>query len=154
MNGTQSFQSGAVDAFQGTNPQFQIGVDGILDQYRNVYTFQRIGQFLYSKRVGGSTGTYPKDIDACLQTFVNMLGSSYFGGYQHTCFLFDTFQPCQTVNTNTFKTTRLGTRFPDTCAEDFGTFLCKLVSSIHNLFFGFCTTWTGNDDGSLFFYTC
>ena len=78
MDGTQTFQACIVDTFQSSNPQLQVRIYRILHQYRDIYAFQCIGNFLYGERIGGGTCTYPKKVNSSLQAFVYMFGGSYF----------------------------------------------------------------------------
>lgn len=59
VNGTKACDTCAIDTFQCTYPQFQVWVYRVLDQYRNVGSFQRIGKFLHGKGVGRSARANP-----------------------------------------------------------------------------------------------
>ena len=152
VDSTQTFQTCIADTFQSSDPQLKIRIHGILDQYRDINTFQCIGDFLYGERVGSGTCAYPKNIDSGFQAFVNVLGSSYFSRNIHSCFLLHFFQPGKTLYTDSFETSRFGTWFPDSGTEYFLSFGCQLSGGIHYLFFSLCATWAGDDDWSFGFY--
>ena len=38
MNGTEAFHASGIQSFDGTNPQLQVGIDGILHQHGLVDT--------------------------------------------------------------------------------------------------------------------
>ena len=145
MDHADAFQSRIVDAFQGTDPQFQIGIDRILYKHRNVYAFQCVGYFLYGKRVGRSARADPKDVDAGFQAFVYMFGRSHFGGDIHARLFFHFFQPGQSFHPDAFKASRLGAGLPDAGPEYLDTFVCQLLGGRHDLFFCLGAAWSGYD---------
>src|SRR5690554_4203358 len=116
VNSTQLGDASTVNSFQGTNPQSQIGVDRVLYQYRNVYAFQGIGNFLYRERVRGTARAYPQNVYTRSKRFFHMLGRGNFNGRWQSGFLLGAFQPFQSDTANSFEFTRTGTRFPDACA--------------------------------------
>src|SRR5690606_8460430 len=48
-----------VNAFNGTNPQIQIGIYRVLYYYGNIHTFHGIGNFLNRERIYGGASTNP-----------------------------------------------------------------------------------------------
>ena len=118
VNGTQSFQARPVDALQGTDPKFEVGVHWILHQHGDVHALQRVGYFLHGERVGCGACANPKDVDTCIQGFFHMLGGSHFGSGEHAGLFLDTLHPRQSFYTYAFESTRLGAWFPDTCTEN------------------------------------
>ena len=55
------------------NPQFNIWIDGIFNEHRNIYTAQCIGYILHAERVYGSTGTNPQHINTKMQCIFCLL---------------------------------------------------------------------------------
>ena len=80
MYGTQTLDAGTIETLQGTNPQFEVGVYGVLYQYRHIHAFKCIGKGLHGKGVGGGSCTYPQDIDAVFKCQFHMFGSCHLGG--------------------------------------------------------------------------
>ena len=39
MNSSQTLDTSLIQTLQGTNPEFQIGIDGVLHEYRDIDTF-------------------------------------------------------------------------------------------------------------------
>ena len=66
MDGSQTLDASLVDALQGTYPQLNVRVHGVLHEDGHVDALQRIGQGLHGKGVGGGAGTHPKDVDVVL----------------------------------------------------------------------------------------
>ena len=146
MDGTETLQTGSVDALERTNPKFKIRIYRILDEDGDVHTLQRVGYLLHGERVGGSARSNPKEVDACVQCFFHVLRGSHFGRGKHTCFFLHALHPCQAFGTHTFETTRLGTWLPDACTEYLDASVGECMGGIHDLFFGFGATWAGYDD--------
>ena len=145
MDGSQTFQACIIDAFQCTDPKFEVRIYRVLHEHRDVHALQCIGYLLHGKRVGGSACTDPKYVDTCFQTFVHVLGISHFGSDIHACLFLDFLQPCQTVNTYTFETSRFGTRFPDSGTEYLHSLFGQLFGGVHYLFFCFGAARSCND---------
>ena len=117
VDGTQAFQACIVETFQSSNPQLQVRIYRVLYQYRNIHTFQRIGNFLHGKRVGGGACAYPKQVYPGLQAFVYVFGCSDFGRNVHAGFFLYLLQPCKAVYAYSFEAARFGARFPDAGTE-------------------------------------
>ena len=151
VDSSQTFQACVVDTFQCTDPQFQVWVYRIFYQHGDVDPFQCVGNFLYGERIGCGTCAYPKDVDSCFQTFVNVFGSRYFGRNIHTCFFLHFLQPGKSFHTDSFETSRFGTRFPDTGTVYLLSFGCQLFGGFHYLFFSLCATRAGDNNRSFGF---
>ena len=82
-----------------------------------------------------------------------MLGRGNFGGYIHAGFFLDFLEPGQSFHTDSFETSRFGTGFPDSGAENLDTVVCQLLGCRHHLFFCFGTARAGNDQRAFFRYT-
>ena len=95
MDRTQTMDACAIESLESTNPQFQVGADRILDQYRYIYTLQSVSDLLHGEGVHRGARTNPQDVDACFQGLKDMILRSYLRSDQHTCFLFYSFQPRQ-----------------------------------------------------------
>ena len=146
MDSSQALQSGTVKALERTDPKFEVRIYRILYQYRDIHSLQRICQFLYGKRVGGGTGTYPKYIDTCFQRFFHVLRSSYFCSGDHTGLSFDTLHPCQSFYADSLEAAWFSAGFPNPCTEYLDTSVGQRGGCTHDLFFSFGTTWAGDND--------
>ena len=135
----------AIEAFEAANPQFEVGIDGVLHQHGHILALERIGQFLHGEGVGHGAGTNPQDVHAGFQRCLNVFRRGHFGGRKHAEFVLDTLEPRQASGTYAFETAGLGARFPNAGAQDAHTFGCQLGSGVHDLFFGFCRTGTGDN---------
>ena len=153
MDGSQTTDTGTIETLESSDPQFQIRIDRVLDQDRNIYSFQCIGDLLYGERINRCTGSDPQHVDPCFQCFENMVFRCHFGSHIHTCFLFYPFQPLQAFCTNSFESTRFGTRFPDSCAEQLDAFVCDSSGRFHYLLFCLSATRTGDYNRTLRVYT-
>ena len=59
MDGPQSFHTSLIDTLKSTNPEFEIGVDGILHKHRDIDTLQRVGKCLHGKGIGSGVSRLP-----------------------------------------------------------------------------------------------
>src|SRR5688572_21679012 len=103
--------------FDGAGPQSKIGIYRIFYHYRNIYAAQSFGQFLYSKRIYGSSRPDPEYIHTIFQGQFYVLGRGYFYGYGKVCLGLYAVKPLQTNFANPFESIRFGTGFPDAGAE-------------------------------------
>ena len=149
VNGTDALQSRIVDAFQGTNPEFQVGVHRVLHQHRDVDSLQGIGNLLHGKGVGAGARADPKQVDARFQALVHMLGCSHFGSHIHARLLLHLLEPLEAFHAYALKAARLGARFPNACPEYPDAFRRELRGCFHHLFFGLCAARAGNHQGTL-----
>lgn len=117
MNDTKTSDAGLIDTLQTSNPKFEVGIDGVLYQYGNVYTLQRVGYFLHGKGVGHGARTYPKQVDTSFETSLNMGMSGHLGAHLHASFLLHLLQPCQTRFAHALEASGLGAGFPYTGTE-------------------------------------
>ena len=145
MDDAEALDACAVDAFEGTYPQFEVGVDGVLDQDRYVDAPERVGQFLHGKGIGCRTCSDPQDIDAVFHGQFDMLRCGHFRSDEHARLLFHTLHPRQCFFAVSFKTAWFGARFPYTSPEDFDAIVGKSLGGAHDLFFSLCAARTGND---------
>ena len=144
VNSTHTLDTSLVYALQGTDPQFQVGIDRILDQYRDIYAFQRICQGLYGKGVGRCTGTHPQYVNTIFQSQFYVLGRCNLGSNKHASLFLYGSHPWQCYLAVALEPPRLCARLPNACTKNVTTFACQLHGSIHNLFLGFGTAWTCN----------
>lgn len=145
MNGSHTLDASLIDTLHSANPEFQVGVDGVLDKHGHIHSFERVCQVLHGKGIGCCACAYPQDVYAIFQTEFHMLGLCHFGRYEHAGLFLDTLQPGQRLFTFTFKTTWLGSGFPHTGAEVMTSFSSQLSGCFHYLFFTFSRTRTGYD---------
>src|SRR5690242_4052667 len=61
------FDTGLGNPFHSSCPQFQVGVDGVLDQHGHICTTKGIRHLLYAKWIYGSAGAYPQYIHVEMQ---------------------------------------------------------------------------------------
>src|SRR5690554_6938702 len=66
----EPFYSRVVQSLDGSNPQFQVGVDRIFYEDGNIDPSQGIRDLLYRKRVGSRACPNPQHINAVLQRLV------------------------------------------------------------------------------------
>ena len=52
VNCTEATYSGIVDALHSSNPQFEVGIYGILDEDNSINAYKSVGNFLHCKWVG------------------------------------------------------------------------------------------------------
>ena len=93
MNRCNAPDAGAFDAFDRAQPQLKVGVHRVLNQYRNINTFQRIRDFLYGKRVYCGARTYPEYIHPCFKASLNVRRIGDFGCDGKSRFLLGFGQP-------------------------------------------------------------
>ena len=117
MDGTQFLHTGTVESLQGANPEFEVGVDGILHEDGNVNAAEGIGKCLHGKGVSRSTRTYPKNVDAVFQGEFHMLGGGDLGGYEHTGLLLYLLHPGKGLFAVALEAAWLGAWLPDACTE-------------------------------------
>ncbi len=129
--------AGAINALNGTNPQFHIGIDGVFDQHRDVGALKGVGDLLHGKRIDGRPCTNPQNIDAILQRLVHVMRVGHFRANLQTRFFFYPAQPWQGLGTDSFKIIWPCTRFPHTGAEKVDSGVFQAMSRFHYLRFGF-----------------
>ena len=149
--GGQPSQPGVVDALQCADPQFEVGVHGVLHQDGDVHAPQRVGYLLHGKGVGRCPRPYPEEVDSVLQGFVHVLGRRHFGGHVHAGLAFHFLEPCQSFHADAFEASGFGAGFPDARPEYLDAFGCQLAGGFHHLFFCFCAARACNDEGSFRF---
>ena len=145
MYGRHACYSSLIDAFHRPNPQFKVGVYGVLNEHDSVSSPQTVGESLHRKRVCRSAGTHPKDVDAVFQCQLHMLRCRHFCRYKHSGLLLDALQPRQCLFAVTLESARFCAWFPHSCTVNPASARCQLVSGGDDLLFGFSRTRTGND---------
>lgn len=106
-----------VDVFNGFYLQFEIWVDGVFDQYGDVYVFQGIGYFLYGKWINSSVGIQLEYINLMFEGFEDVLCVSDFGSYFKFGFFFDFVQLVQAFGIDVFECVGVGLWFLDIGVE-------------------------------------
>ena len=119
MNGTESAHAGIVQSLKSADPQFQIGVNGVLYQHGNVHSTQGVGQFLHGEGVDHCARSDPQQVDAVLQRCLHVGGRGYLGRREHTELFFYVGQPRESDFAHPFETAGLGARFPNAGTEYF-----------------------------------
>ena len=148
MNSRHALHPSLIQTLQCTNPQFQVWIDRILHEYRDVHTFQSIGKSLHRKRISSSTCTYPQDIDTIFQTKFHMLRRCHFCSHQHLRLFLHLLQPYKGRLAMSFETSWLRTGLPHSCTEIMTAIHRQLLSGSHHLLLTLCTTGTCNDEGA------
>src|SRR5574344_49269 len=123
MYGSQFLYTSLIDTFKCTYPQFQIRINRVLNKYRNINTFQRIGKSLHGKRVCGCSCTYPKNIYTIFKSKFYVFWCSHLCCCKHACLLLNLFHPRQSLLSVAFKTSWFCSRLPYSCAEYLKTFV-------------------------------
>lgn len=142
-----------VDALHGTNPQFEVGVDRVFDEYGYVYTFQCVGDFLHRKGIGCRACSDPEYVYAVFEGFEHMVLVGHLGSYIHAGLFFDTFQPGKANGSHTFKSTRFGAGFPYSGPEYLYTLSCQFLGGFEYLLFGLGAARAGDDERTFVFDT-
>ena len=138
--------AGLVDALQRSYPQFEVGVDRILHQHRDVDTFQRIGQQLHRKRVGAGAGSYPQHVDVVFQRQLHMSRSGYLRSYEHRCLFLHLLEPGQRFLAVALKASGLGTRLPYSCSEHVAALTRELLGGGDDLLLSLCGARPGDHE--------
>ena len=148
MDGSQTLDASLVQTLHGTNPQFQVRVDRVLDEDWDVDSPQRVSQSLHGKGVCSGSGTYPQNIHVVLQCQLHVLRSSHLSGYQHVGFILHLLHPGQGLLAITLESAWLGTWFPYTGTEVVATLHGQLAGCCHHLLLCLGTAGTCNDEGA------
>ena len=148
MDSTKTLDAGAVDALQSTHPELDVGIDGVLHEDGNVHTLERIGYGLNGKGIGRRAGTDPQDVDAVLETKLNVLRRSHFRSDEHACLLLDALHPRQRLLAVALEASGLRAGLPDAGTKHVASFGGKLQGRLHHLLFGFGRTGTADDNGT------
>ena len=67
MDGSDAADAGVADAFDGADPQLEVGADGVFHQHGDVLSPERVGDLLHGEGVGGRAGADPQQVDAARQ---------------------------------------------------------------------------------------
>ena len=144
VDGSQPPEAGVVETFDGADPEFEIGIDRILDQHRNVHAAQRSCQFLHGERIGRGAGTDPQQVDPRFERFEDVALGGHFGRDVHAGFGLDTLQPAQSFDPHSLESAGLGAGFPDAGAEDLHLLRGERAGGREHLLFGFGTARAGD----------
>ena len=106
--------AGAVQALQGTDPQVQVRIDGILHQDGDIRILEGVSNLLHEKRVRSRAGADPEHVDPVLEALVYMFLVRHLGADIHTGFILHLFQPLQAGRAHAFEAARVRTGFPNT----------------------------------------
>lgn len=145
VDGSEAAQTGIVEAFERADPQFEIGVDGVLDEHRYVGSAlaQGVGYLLHGERVGRCAGAYPEHVDTGVEGVVDMLAHGHFGGHGHAGLLLYAPQPLQPGFAHAFEAAGLGAGFPYSGTEYAYAVLGERSGRVEGLFLGFCAAGAG-----------
>ena len=67
VDGSDAADAGVADAFDGADPQLEVGADGAFHQHGVVLSPERVGDLLHGEGVGGRAGADPQQVDAARQ---------------------------------------------------------------------------------------
>jgi hypothetical protein len=81
MDQTDLLDTGTLHSLHGSCPKFQIGIDGIFDEYGNSHSCKGIGYLLHTKGIYGGAGSDPQGIDLVGQRLFYLFGGGYL--YHH-----------------------------------------------------------------------
>ena len=151
VDGAEALDAGVVDAQQGTRPQLDVGVHGVLDEDGHIDTFQGVGDGLYAEGVGRGAGTNPQDVDAGGERCLDVLGRGDLGGGEHTRLGLDALHPGQGLDAFALEATGLRARLPYSGPEHADAVLGQFACRAHHLFLGLGRARTGNDQWTFVF---
>lgn len=86
MDQTDTSDPGSIQPFHGPHPQPDIRTERILYEYGNGISdsFQGGGGLLHQERTGCRPCSYPEEIEASFQTFLNLTGTGDFRADHHS----------------------------------------------------------------------
>jgi hypothetical protein len=140
-------QTGFMQALDGANPEFVIGIYRIFHQHGYVGAFQGIGNFLHGKGVHRGARADPEHVDAEFQAFIHVLGIGHF-----VVVFMPGFDPSPGATrlapgyADPLKCSGPGTGFPDARAKQIDTLVLQTPGSSQHLFFGFGRAGAGDED--------
>ena len=149
MNGSEPLHAGGVQALEGSNPQLEVGIDGIFHENDNIVTLQRVGKGLHRKGIRTRASTYPKNINAVFQGEFGMFRRSHFGGDEHSEFVFHALQPRQSLLAVSLESAGFRAWFPHAGTEVVAAQFLELSGCGHHLFFSFCRARSCDDERAL-----
>ena len=145
VDGAQTADSGVVDAFDGSDPEFEVRADGVLHQHRDVHAAQGVGDLLHGEGVGRRAGPDPEQVDAPFQGRLDMLVRGDFGGGVHARFALYALHPGDSLLADAFESAGFRAGLPEPGAVDADSFGGQYAGRVEELFFGFGAARTGND---------
>ena len=151
VDGCHAFHACIVEPFHASNPEFEVGVDGVLHEDGDVHSREGVGNLLHGEGICTGACANPQHVHAGVQCRLDVLGGGDFGGDVHARLLFYALQPGESRFADAFEASGLGARFPDSCAEDAYAAVCQFGGSLHDLFFSFGAARAGYDDGAFGF---
>ena len=121
MDSSHTLHAGILNTLYGTDPEFEIGIHGILHKHGHILPdgSQGVGNLLHGKWIGGSARAYPKQIHACLDGCLNVGLGGNFGGDIHPCLLLHFLEPRETLDPHPFESSGFGAGFPYSGTEHF-----------------------------------
>ena len=132
MDKSNLFYAGFGNTFYCTDPQFQVRINWIFNQYGHIHSPKRICHILHAEGIDRSPGTDPENIHIKMQGIFHLFGCSDFYRNRNAGDFSGFLQPGKTLGTNAFKTSRTGSGFPDACTHDiYFTGFLQLHSSLH-----------------------
>ena len=148
MDGSHALDAGLVDALEGTNPQLDVRVHGVLHEDGHVDTLQGVGQRLHGEGISRRTGTHPEDVDVVLQRQFYVLGRGHLGRDEHLGLVLHLLQPHQGGFSVTFEAAGLRAGFPDAGTEVVAALHGQLSCGFHHLLLSLGRTGACNNEGA------
>ena len=145
---SEALYSRHVKTLQRTNPQFYVGVYGVLDEYWDVNTLQCVGESLHSEGVSCCSCTNPQHVHSVLQCQLYVFRCCHLGSYQHACFVLHALHPGKSLFSVALETAWFCSWFPYSGSEVVTSFAGEFKSCCHYLFFCFSRTRTSDDERS------
>ena len=144
MDGGQLPHTCLLETLEGTEPEVQVGRNGIFDEHGHIHTFQGIGQLLNRKRIDDRAGTDPQCIDIVFQSQFDMFWSCNFGYCGQARFSLCFTKPLQAFLSPALEGIRTGAGLPDAATQhghlrDFG----QGLGCGEDLFFAFHAAGAG-----------
>ena len=118
VDDSEFLDSGPVETLEGADPEVEVRVDRVLDEYRDVSILEGVGNFLHEERVGGRAGSHPYHVDTELYAFIYVLFAGHLGADLHSEFFLDFLHPLEAWHAHAFEAARMGPWLPYSGTED------------------------------------
>lgn len=129
--------AGVVDAFDGADPELEVGADGVLYQHRYIPPAERVGDLLHGEWVGRRPRADPEQVHASAQGHIDVFARGDLRSGVHARFALDTLQPRDSCGSDPFETSGFRARFPESCTVDADALGGQCAGRFDHLFFGF-----------------
>ena len=137
VDGPQTADAGVVDAFDGADPELEVGADGVLYQHRYIPPAERVGDLLHGEWVGRRPRADPEQVHASAQGHIDVFARGDLRSGVHARFALDTLQPRDSCGSDPFETSGFRARFPESCTVDADALGGQCAGRFDHLFFGF-----------------